>query len=63
MGDENGTAVPAKPAFNLTGLDKWILTQDDDTFQKHDWADLKRIIGEPQTHTPTGCSPLSLSIH
>ncbi len=47
MGDSiNSEAVPPKPAFNLTEVDKWILEQTDDTFKKHDWEDLRKIIGE-----------------
>lgn len=48
MGDSstNGDAVPSKPAFNLTNVDKWILQQPDETFKKHDWEDLRGIIGE-----------------
>lgn len=42
----NGDAVPSKPAFNLTNVDKWILQQPDETFKKHDWEDLRGIIGE-----------------
>lgn len=38
--------TPIKPAFNLTELDHWILKQTDDTFKKHDWEELRQIIGE-----------------
>jgi hypothetical protein len=39
-------------AFNLTELDKWTLLQTDEEFKKHDWEDLKRIIGESIFYTP-----------
>ncbi len=46
MGDSiTAEVVPSKPAFNLTDVDKWILEQTDETFEKHDWEDLRRIIG------------------
>lgn len=32
--------------FNLTDVDKWVLSQTDEEFVLHDWEDLKRIIGE-----------------
>ncbi|KAM3525222.1 hypothetical protein NHJ13051_004087 [Beauveria bassiana] len=50
MGDSstNGDAVPSKPAFNLTTVDKWILQQPDEMFKKHDWEDLRRIIESNQ---------------
>ncbi|EJP69230.1 N-acetylglucosamine-induced protein 1 [Beauveria bassiana] len=59
MGDSsiNGDSVPSKPAFNLTNVDKWILQQPDETFKKHDWEDLRRIIESNQLQdlkrTPT----------
>ncbi len=44
--DPLGAPAPVKPAFNLTELDHWILKQTDDTFKKHDWEELRQIIGE-----------------
>lgn len=44
--DPLGAPAPVKPAFNLTELDHWILKQTDETFKKHDWEELKHIIGE-----------------
>lgn len=32
--------------FPLTDVDKWVLSQTDDEFKKHDWDDLKLIIGK-----------------
>ena len=33
------------PAFNLTDLDRQLLTQTDEEYIPHDWEDLKAIIG------------------
>lgn len=32
--------------FPLTEVDKWVLSQTDEEFKKHDWKELKEIIGE-----------------
>ncbi|WYZ40051.1 hypothetical protein EsH8_IV_000392 [Colletotrichum jinshuiense] len=40
MGD-----VPVEEApFPLTDVDKWVLSQTDEEFKKHDWEELKKII-------------------
>ncbi|PHH82359.1 hypothetical protein CDD82_6261 [Ophiocordyceps australis] len=46
MGDQvsQGQAAPEQPPFSLTSVDKWVLSQTDDEYQKHDWAELKTII-------------------
>lgn len=31
--------------FPLTEVDKWVLSQTDEEFRKHDWEDLKGIVG------------------
>lgn len=47
---------PPEPSFPLTDVDRWVLSQTDDEFKKHDWADLERIIGEtPELYVL--CSP------
>ncbi|KAG5925357.1 hypothetical protein E4U42_004392 [Claviceps africana] len=45
---EHVDASDAKASFPLTDMDKWVLSQTDDEFKKHDWKDLKRIIGNNQ---------------
>ncbi|TWU73554.1 hypothetical protein ED733_004001 [Metarhizium rileyi] len=36
---------PAEEApFPLTDVDRWVLSQTDEKFKKHDWEDLKRVI-------------------
>lgn len=37
----NGQTVP----FNLSELDREVLSQTDDEFRPHDWEDIKRIVG------------------
>jgi hypothetical protein len=32
--------------FPLTDVDRWILSQTDEEFKKHDWDELRIIIGE-----------------
>ncbi|EQK98505.1 hypothetical protein OCS_05782 [Ophiocordyceps sinensis CO18] len=44
MGDDG--AHQEEPPFPLTNVDIWVLSQTDDEFKKHDWADLEQIIGE-----------------
>lgn len=48
MGDipSNDASIEEKYPFHLTELDKWTLAQTDEEFKKHDWDELKRIIGE-----------------
>ncbi|GAB0139252.1 hypothetical protein EsDP_00007464 [Epichloe bromicola] len=43
MGDGVGTTNAEAP-FPLTDVDKWVLSQTDDEFKKHDWDDLKQVI-------------------
>lgn len=46
MGDNVATQTPEEEApFPLTDVDKWVLSQTDEEFKKHDWEDLKQIIG------------------
>ncbi len=40
-----GHAVQDHP-FPLTDADRHVLTLTDDEYVKHDWAELKRVIGE-----------------
>jgi hypothetical protein len=49
MGDSLPTITPSSdepPPFSLTELDKWILAQTDEDFKKHDWENLKEVIGK-----------------
>ncbi|CAM1502918.1 Fc.00g076940.m01.CDS01 [Cosmosporella sp. VM-42] len=39
-----GDALPEEAPFPLTEVDKWVLSQTDEEFHKHDWAELKDII-------------------
>ena len=41
-----GEALPDEAPFPLTEVDRWVLSQTDEEFHKHDWAELKEIIGE-----------------
>ncbi|KAG6005063.1 hypothetical protein E4U21_000519 [Claviceps maximensis] len=43
MGESVDTSH-AEASFPLTAIDKWVLSQTDDEFIKHDWQDLKHII-------------------
>lgn len=45
---------PTSSPFNLTDVDRHVLSQTDDEFVYHDWADLKSIIGPspPRSHFP-----------
>ncbi|KAG5950241.1 hypothetical protein E4U53_005340 [Claviceps sorghi] len=45
---ERVDAPCAEASFPLTDTDKWVLSQTDDEFKKHDWQDLKQIIGNNQ---------------
>ncbi|KAK2752092.1 hypothetical protein FQN55_007980 [Onygenales sp. PD_40] len=44
MGDPPPPLDPATTPFNLTDVDRQVLSQTDDEFVYHDWADLKQII-------------------
>jgi hypothetical protein len=40
-----GETLPEEAPFPLTAVDKWVLSQTDEEFHKHDWEELKEIIG------------------
>lgn len=45
--ETSAVAVPSEEApFPLTDADRWVLSQTDEEFKKHDWEDLKQVIGE-----------------
>jgi len=44
MGDKGDEGSNADPPFALTDLDRQVLAQTDEEFQKHSWEDIKRII-------------------
>ena len=49
MGDQPaGSSNPAlqDSPFPLTDVDRWVLSQTDEEFQKHNWEELKEIIGK-----------------
>ena len=51
MGDDAVRRLEAEePPFPLTDVDKWVLSQTDDEFKKHDWKDLRDIIGGHQSN-------------
>lgn len=50
MGDKGGAVNAGVKAaedspFPLTDLDRKVLSQTDEEYVKHDWEDLKRVIG------------------
>jgi hypothetical protein len=45
MGDNIAVATKEEAPFPLTDIDKWVLSQTDEEFKKHDWEDLKQVIG------------------
>lgn len=47
MGDDpgKGATVPEETPFPLTEIDRFVLSQTDDEFKKHDWEDLTKSIG------------------
>lgn len=45
MGDNVANSQREEASFPLTDVDKWVLSQTDEEFQKHDWEDLKQVIG------------------
>ncbi|KAG6033641.1 hypothetical protein E4U41_006850 [Claviceps citrina] len=47
MGDSVDTPNAEAP-FPLTDMDRWVLSQTDEEFEKHDWEDLEQIIGTNQ---------------
>lgn len=51
MGDKGdavkeGLKAAEESPFPLTELDRMVLSQTDEEYVKHDWEDLKRVIGE-----------------
>lgn len=42
-------AILQDPAFNLTDVDRHVLSQTDDEFHYHGWEELQDIIGMPCT--------------
>ncbi|POR39361.1 Uncharacterized protein TPAR_00433 [Tolypocladium paradoxum] len=46
MGDDVARleVAPEESPFPLTDVDKWVLSQTDEEFKKHDWAGLREII-------------------
>ncbi|PHH89897.1 hypothetical protein CDD83_5011 [Cordyceps sp. RAO-2017] len=40
----DNVASARQPPFALTDVDRWVLSQTDDEFQRHDWQGLKDII-------------------
>lgn len=36
---------PDDSPFPLTDVDRWVLSQTDEEFKRHDWNELKEIIG------------------
>lgn len=65
MGDDVARleTPPEEPPFPLTDVDKWILSQTDEEFERHDWAGLTEIIGEisRQRALRSTCLPLTLT--
>lgn len=51
MGDAGLREADDEPPFPLTEIDKWILSQTDEEFKKHDWHDLKNVIGKVPQRT------------
>ncbi|PCD30875.1 hypothetical protein BFJ63_vAg3965 [Fusarium oxysporum f. sp. narcissi] len=41
---EMGENPPEEAPFPLTAVDRWVLSQTDEEFHKHDWEELKEII-------------------
>ncbi|KAF7559976.1 hypothetical protein G7046_g4178 [Stylonectria norvegica] len=39
-----GEVPPEDSPFPLTDVDRWVLSQTDEEFHKHDWAELKEIV-------------------
>jgi hypothetical protein len=45
--------APDDSPFPLTDVDRWVLSQTDEEFKRHDWDELKEIIGK--TSFDSGC--------
>jgi hypothetical protein len=41
-----GENPPEEAPFPLTAVDRWVLSQTDEEFHKHDWDELKEIISK-----------------
>jgi|UniRef100_A0A0D2XZG8 hypothetical protein len=41
-----GENPPEEAPFPLTAVDRWVLSQTDEEFHKHDWEELKEIISK-----------------
>ena len=52
------SAAPEETPFHLTDVDKWVLSQTDETFKCHDWEELREILGTVFI-TPSRISSLS----
>ena len=48
MGDAGGnaTTLAEEYPFPLTELDKQVLSQTDEEYEKHSWKELKEIVGK-----------------
>jgi hypothetical protein len=44
--EEMETPHGEPPPFELTDVDKWVLSQTDEEFHLHDWEELRTIIGD-----------------
>lgn len=58
-----GTTLQEEAPFPLTDVDKWILSQTDEEFKRHDWEDLKEIISELPINEHALCSLQSCEVH
>lgn len=62
MGDNVASQTPKEEApFPLTDVDKWVLSQTDEEFKKHDWEDLKQLIGMLQRMMTVKAIPRQLT--
>ncbi len=64
MADISGAAIAdfleEESPFRLTEVDKWVLTQTDETFHLHQWEELKGIIGEQRAAIWSVMVPVNL---
>lgn len=58
MGDAPQDAAQAveEHPFPLTDVDRWVLSQTDEEYQKHSWDELKDIVGMNGNNMSTLCS-------
>lgn len=40
-----GDKADQEPPFPLTDVDKWVLSQTDEEFKRHNWDELREILG------------------